>query len=510
MHPDYLEKVLNAQVYDVAIETPLDLASNLSARVGNKIILKREDMQPVFSFKLRGAYNKIASLSPEKLKRGVICASAGNHAQGVALSAKKLGCRAVIVMPTSTPGIKIDAVRSRGGEVVLHGDSFDEAYAHAVELEKAEKLTFVHPFDDPEVIAGQGTVAMEILRQHSRHNGPITAVFCAIGGGGLAAGVAAYIKRLRPDIKVIGVETFDADAMKQSLAAGKRVRLEQVGLFSDGTAVKLVGEETFRLCKEYLDEVILVDTDAICAAIKDVFEDTRSILEPAGALAVAGAKEYARQHKLKGRTLVAITCGANMNFDRLRFVAERAEFGEQREAVFAVTLPEKPGAYKKFLSLIGKHNVTEFNYRYHTANEAHVFVGVQVGDRKESLKLVDSLQKHGYPTLDLTDDEMAKNHIRYMVGGHAPAVCEKGMRELLYRFEFPEKPGALMNFLAQMSAGWNISLFHYRNHGADYGRVLVGMQVPPGDMGKFEDFLTKLGYAHWDESQNPAYKLFLG
>ncbi|MBK7647304.1 MAG: threonine ammonia-lyase, biosynthetic [Betaproteobacteria bacterium] len=510
MHPDYLEKVLNAQVYDVAIETPLDLASNLSARVGNKIILKREDMQPVFSFKLRGAYNKIASLSPEKLKRGVICASAGNHAQGVALSAKKLGCRAVIVMPTSTPGIKIDAVRSRGGEVVLHGDSFDEAYAHAVELEKAEKLTFVHPFDDPEVIAGQGTVAMEILRQHSRHNGPITAVFCAIGGGGLAAGVAAYIKRLRPDIKVIGVETFDADAMKQSLAAGKRVRLEQVGLFSDGTAVKLVGEETFRLCKEYLDEVILVDTDAICAAIKDVFEDTRSILEPAGALAVAGAKEYARQHKLKDKNLIAVTSGANMNFDRLRFVAERAEFGEQREAVFAVTLPEKPGAYKKFLSLIGKHNVTEFNYRYHTANEAHVFVGVQVGDRKESLKLVDSLQKHGYPTLDLTDDEMAKNHIRYMVGGHAPAVCEKGMRELLYRFEFPEKPGALMNFLAQMSAGWNISLFHYRNHGADYGRVLVGMQVPPGDMGKFEDFLTKLGYAHWDESQNPAYKLFLG
>ena len=510
MHPDYLEKVLNAQVYDVAIETPLDLASNLSARVGNKIILKREDMQPVFSFKLRGAYNKIASLSPEKLKRGVICASAGNHAQGVALSAKKLGCRAVIVMPTSTPGIKIDAVRSRGGEVVLHGDSFDEAYAHAVELEKAEKLTFVHPFDDPEVIAGQGTVAMEILRQHSRHNGPITAVFCAIGGGGLAAGVAAYIKRLRPDIKVIGVETFDADAMKQSLAAGKRVRLEQVGLFSDGTAVKLVGEETFRLCKEYLDEVILVDTDAICAAIKDVFEDTRSILEPAGALAVAGAKEYARQHKLKDKNLIAVTSGANMNFDRLRFVAERAEFGEQREAVFAVTLPEKPGAYKKFLSLIGKHNVTEFNYRYHTANEAHVFVGVQVGDRKESLKLVDSLQKHGYPTLDLTDDEMAKNHIRYMVGGHAPAVCEKGMRELLYRFEFPEKPGALMNFLAQMSAGWNISLFHYRNHGADYGRVLVGMQVPPGDMGKFEEFLTKLGYAHWDESQNPAYKLFLG
>ena len=510
MHPDYLEKVLNAQVYDVAIETPLDLAGNLSARVGNKISLKREDMQPVFSFKLRGAYNKIASLSAEKLKRGVICASAGNHAQGVALSAAKVGCRAVIVMPTSTPGIKIEAVKRRGGEVVLFGDSFDEACAHALELEKSEKLTFVHPFDDPEVIAGQGTVAMEILRQHSRHNGPIHAVFCAIGGGGLAAGVAAYIKRLRPEIKVIGVETFDADAMKQSLAAGRRVRLDQVGLFADGTAVKLVGEETFRLCKEYLDEVILVDTDAICAAIKDVFEDTRSILEPAGALAVAGAKEYARQHRLKDRNLIAVTSGANMNFDRLRFVAERAEFGEQREAVFAVTLPEKPGAYKKFLALIGKRNVTEFNYRYHTAAEAHVFVGVQVVDRKESLKLVDSLQKHGYPTLDLTDDEMAKNHIRHMVGGHAAAVCEKGLQELLYRFEFPEKPGALMNFLAQMSAGWNISLFHYRNHGADYGRVLVGMQVPPGEMSEFKAFLKNLGYAHWDESRNPAYKLFLG
>ena len=510
MHPDYLEKVLNAQVYDVAVETPLELASNLSARVSNKIFLKREDLQPVFSFKIRGAYNKIASLSAEKLKRGVICASAGNHAQGVAMSAAKVGCRAVIVMPTSTPGIKVDAVRSRGGEVVLFGDSYDEAYAHALELEKAEKLTFVHPFDDPEVIAGQGTIAMEILRQHSRHSGPIHAVFCCVGGGGLLAGVAAYIKRLRPEIKVIGVEARDADAMTQSLAKGHRVKLNQVGLFADGAAVKLVGEETFRLCKEYVDEMVLVDTDAICAAIKDVFEDTRSILEPAGALAVAGAKEYARQHKLKDKNLIAISSGANMNFDRLRFVAERAEFGEQREAVFAVTLPEKPGAYKKFLSLIGKRNVTEFNYRYHTASEAHVFVGVQVSDRKESLKLVESLQKHGYPTLDLTDDEMAKNHIRHMVGGHAPAVCEKGLHELLYRFEFPEKPGALMNFLTQMSAGWNISLFHYRNHGADYGRVLVGMQVPPGEMGEFKVFLKNLGYAHWDESKNPAYKLFLG
>ena len=510
MHPDYLEKVLNAQVYDVAVETPLDLAGNLSARVHNRIWLKREDMQPVFSFKLRGAYNKIASLSAEKLKRGVICASAGNHAQGVALSAAKLGCRAVIVMPTSTPGIKIEAVKRRGGEVVLHGESYDEAYAHALELEKSEKLTFVHPFDDPEVIAGQGTTALEILRQHSRHNGPIHAVFCAIGGGGLAAGVAAYIKRLRPEIKVMGVETFDADAMKQSIAKGHRVRLPQVGLFADGTAVKFVGEETFRLCKEHLDDIILVDTDAICAAIKDVFEDTRSILEPSGALAVAGAKEYARQNKLKDKNLVAVTSGANMNFDRLRFVAERAEFGEQREAVFAVTLPEKPGAYKKFLALIGKRNITEFNYRYNTEAEAHVFVGVQVAKREESLKLVDSLQKHGYPTLDLTDDEMAKNHIRHMVGGHAPQVCQNGMSELLYRFEFPERPGALMNFLTQMSSGWNISLFHYRNHGADYGRVLVGMQVPADEMGQFRDFLKNLGYAHWDESENPAYKLFLG
>lgn len=510
MHPDYLEKVLNAQVYDIAVETPLEIAGNLSTRVGNRIWLKREDMQPVFSFKLRGAYNKIASLSAEKLKRGVICASAGNHAQGVALSAARLGCRAVIVMPLSTPGIKVEAVRQRGGEVVLHGDSFDEAYAHALELEKSEKLTFVHPFDDPEVIAGQGTIGMEILRQHSRHNGPIHAVFCAIGGGGLAAGVAAYIKRLRPEIKIIGVETFDADAMKQSIDKGHRVRLPQVGLFADGTAVKFVGEETFRLCKEYLDEVILVDTDAICAAIKDVFEDTRSILEPSGALAVAGAKEYARQHKLKDKNLVAVTSGANMNFDRLRFVAERAEFGEQREAVFAVTLPEKPGAYRKFLALIGKRNVTEFNYRYNSDSEAHVYVGIQVSDRKESLKLLDSLHKHGYPALDLSDDEMAKNHVRHMVGGHAPQVCRNGMKEQIYRFEFPERPGALMNFLEQMSSGWNISLFHYRNHGADYGRVLVGMQVPPAEMTQFREFLKNLGYAHWDESDNPVYKLFLG
>ncbi|MRR51902.1 MAG: threonine ammonia-lyase, biosynthetic [Rhodocyclaceae bacterium] len=500
---DYLEKILNARVYDVAIESPLELASNLSARIGNKIFLKREDMQPVFSFKLRGAYNKMAHLTPAQRKRGVIAASAGNHAQGVALSARKMGCRAVIVMPTTTPQIKVNAVKSRGGEVVLAGDSYDEAYAHALVLEKKQKLTFVHPYDDPEVIAGQGTIGMEILRQHPE---PIDAVFCAIGGGGLIAGVAAYVKRLRPETKVIGVETFDADAMARSLKAGRRVKLDSVGLFADGTAVKYVGQETFRLCRELVDDVILVDTDAICAAIKDVFEDTRSILEPSGALAIAGAKAYAAKHKKKDATLVAVASGANTNFDRLRFVAERAEVGEQREAVLAVTLPEKPGSYKKFVSLIGSRNITEFNYRYHDAGEAHVFVGVQVPNRAESVKFVEQLRKNGYPTLDLTDDEMAKLHIRHLVGGHAPQVDH----ELLYRFEFPERPGALMNFLNRMSAGWNISLFHYRNHGADYGRVLVGMQVPPKEMKEFRAFLKGLGYQYWDESKNPSYRLFLG
>ena len=502
MASDYLEKILNAQVYDAAVETPLDFLPALSARIGNTLLLKREDMQPVFSFKLRGAYNKIARLSPERLKRGVICASAGNHAQGVALSAAKIGCRAVIVMPTTTPAIKVEAVQSLGGEVVLAGDSFDDAYAHALELEKAQKLTFVHPFDDPDVIAGQGTIGMEILRQHGK---PIHAVFCCVGGGGLIAGVAAYIKRLRPETKIIGVESIEADAMTQSLAAGKRIRLKQVGLFADGAAVKQVGEETFRLCQQYVDEMICVDTDAICAAIKDAFENTRAVLEPAGALAVAGAKEYARRHKLKDKTLVAVASGANMNFDRLRFVAERAEVGEQREAILAVTLPEKPGSYKKFVSLIGSRNITEFNYRYKDREAAHVFVGVQVASRAESLKLVEHLRRQGYATLDLTDDEVAKLHIRHLVGGHAHQVDN----EIVYRFEFPERPGALMNFLTQMSADWNISLFHYRNHGADTGRVLVGMQVPPGDMPKFNEFLKNLGYAHWNETDNPACRLSL-
>jgi threonine dehydratase len=419
MHTDYLERILNAQVYDVAIETPLDAAPNLSARIGNRVLLKREDLQPVFSFKLRGAYNKIVHLSADKLKRGVICASAGNHAQGVALAAAKLGCRAVIVMPTTTPQIKVQAVQSRGGEVVLAGESYDDAYTHALELEKSERLSFVHPFDDPEVIAGQGTIGMEILRQHAK---PIHAVFCCVGGGGLISGVAAYIKRVRPETRIVGVEAVDADAMARSLKAGKRVRLDHVGLFADGAAVKYVGEETFRLCRMYVDEMVLVDTDAICAAIKDVFEDTRAVLEPAGALAVAGAKEYARLHRLKDKTLVATASGANMNFDRLRFVAERAEIGEQREAVFAVTLPERPGAYKRFVSLIGARNITEFNYRYNDQRDAHVFVGIQVASRAESVRLLEHLRKNDYPTLDLTDDEMAKGHVRHLVGGHSPRV----------------------------------------------------------------------------------------
>ncbi|NMG34659.1 threonine ammonia-lyase, biosynthetic [Azoarcus sp. TTM-91] len=500
--PDYLERILNAQVYDVAEETPLDLAANLSARMRNRIYLKREDMQPVFSFKLRGAYNKMAKLSPAALQRGVICASAGNHAQGVALSAQCLGARAVIVMPSTTPQIKIDAVRARGGEVVLAGESYSDAYAHALELEKAEKLTFVHPYDDPDVIAGQGTIAVEILRAHPK---PIHAIFCAVGGGGLISGIAAYVKRLRPETRVIGVETVDADAMTRSLACGQRVALEQVGLFADGTAVKQVGEETFRLCQQYVDEMILVDNDAICAAIKDVFEDTRSILEPSGALALAGAKEYAKRHQLVDRSLVAVASGANMNFDRLRFVAERAEVGEQREAVLAVTIPEQPGSFRRFIGTLGNRNITEFNYRYADPQRAHIFVGVTVNAREEVGQLIATLAEHDLHALDLTDDELAKSHVRYMVGGRSPQADN----ELLYRFTFPERPGALMNFLTNLRSDWNISLFHYRNHGADFGRVLVGMQVPPADKQAFEEFLQRLGYEYSAETDSPAYKLFL-
>ena len=511
MATDYLKKILTARVYDVAIETPLELAPTLSKRMDNQIHFKREDMQSVFSFKLRGAYNKIAHLTPVQLKHGVICASAGNHAQGVALSAKRVGCKAVIVMPTTTPPVKIDAVRAHGGdavEIVLHGESYTDAYEHALTLEKKRKLTFVHPFDDPDVIAGQGTVGMEILRQHA---GPIHAIFVAIGGGGLIAGVSAYVKAVRPDIKIIGVQTVDSDGMYRSLKAGKRVTLTDVGLFSDGTAVKLVGEETFRLAKQYVDEVILVNTDEVCAAIKDVFQDTRSILEPAGALAVAGCKAYidrakANKRPLKNETMVTIACGANMNFDRLRFVAERAEVGEAREAVFAVTIPEVQGSFKRFCELVGARNVTEFNYRISDKKEAHIFVGIQVANRDESSKIAKNFVKHGFPTLDLTDDELAKLHIRHLVGGKS----ELAENELLYRFEFPERPGALMRFLNSMAPNWNISLFHYRNHGADYGRTLVGLQVPKKEMKAFKEFLNGLGYRYWDESDNPVYKLFLG
>jgi threonine dehydratase len=499
---DYLKRILTARVYDVAVETPLEPARSLSKRLGNQVLLKREDTQPVFSFKLRGAYNKMAHLNADQLARGVICASAGNHAQGVALSARKLGCRAVVVMPVTTPKLKVDAVQALGGEVVLHGDSYSDAYTHALELEKAQGLTFVHPFDDPDVIAGQGTIAMEILRQHQ---GPIDAVFVAIGGGGLISGVASYIKAVRPEIKVIGVQTSDSDAMVRSVRAGKRVQLHDVGLFSDGTAVKLVGEETFRLTRQLVDDFVVVDTDAVCAAIKDVFQDTRSILEPAGGLGVAAIKQYVEEHKLKGKTFVAITCGANMNFDRLRFVAERAEVGEQREALFAVTIPEERGSFKRFCELIGPRSVTEFNYRISDEKVAHVFVGLSISKRDEVEKIERNFVRHGFPTLNLTDDELAKQHIRHLVGGRSELAHD----ERLYRFIFPERPGALMRFLAAMHPGWNISLFHYRNQGADYGRILVGVQVPRGDSKAFKEFLATLAYPCVDETDNPVYRLFL-
>ena len=502
MSTDYLKRILTSKVYDVAVESSLDYAPQVSTRIQNRIYLKREDEQAVFSFKLRGAYNKMANLNPAELKRGVIAASAGNHAQGVALSARKLGCRAVIVMPTTTPQVKIKAVENMGGEVVLMGESFTDAYEHAKTIEKKEKLTFVHPFDDPDVIAGQGTVGMEILRQHP---GPIDAVFVAIGGGGLIAGVATYVKQLRPDIKVIGVQTADSDAMIRSVRAGRRITMHDVGLFSDGTAVKQVGAETFRLAREYVDDYVTVDTDAICAAIKDVFQDTRSVLEPAGALALAGAKRYAAQEKWKNKTLIAITTGANMNFDRLRFVADRADVGEAREAVFAITLPEQRGSFLRLCEAVGQRSVTEFNYRISDAEQAHVFVGLQIHSASEPEKLAAHFRKKGFPTLDLTDNEMAKTHLRYMVGGRSALA----KHELLLRFEFPERPGALMKFLKSMNPEWNISLFHYRNQGDDYGRILVGLQVPPSDKKAFKMFLDELGYPHWNESDNPAYPLFL-
>jgi threonine dehydratase len=504
---DYLRRILTARVYDVADETPLEPARSLSRRLGNLVLLKREDTQPVFSFKLRGAFNKMVRLSPEALARGVICASAGNHAQGVALGAKRLGARAVIVMPVTTPKLKIDAVHALGGEIVLHGDSYTDAYHHAVTLQEAQGLTFVHPFDDPDVIAGQGTVAMEILRQHQ---GPLDAVFVAIGGGGLISGVAAYIKAVRPDVKVIGVQTQDSDAMTRSVRSGKRVLLADVGLFSDGTAVKQVGVETFRVARALVDEFITVDTDAVCAAIKDVFQDTRSVMEPAGALGLAGLKQYVETHRTKGKTLVAITCGANMNFDRLRFVAERAEFGEQREALFAVTIPEERGSFKRFCELIGPpggqpRQVTEFNYRISDADQAHVFVGISITKRDEAAKIAKHFERHGFPTVNLTGDDLAKEHVRHMVGGRS----ELAQDERLFRFQFPERPGALMRFLSSMHPDWNISLFHYRNQGADYGRILVGVQVPKADARALESFLEALGYPFAEETDNPVYRLFL-
>jgi threonine dehydratase len=500
---DYLVQILTARVYDVAQESPLEHAPNLSARLDNRLLLKREDMQSVFSFKLRGAYNKMAQLSPDLLAQGVIAASAGNHAQGVALGARQLGTRAIIVMPVTTPQVKVKAVKARGGEVVLHGDTYDDAYAYARQLEAEKGLTFIHPFDDPDVIAGQGTIGMEILRQCQQ---PIHAIFVAIGGGGLISGIAAYVKRLRPDIKIIGVEPVDADAMNQSLKAGKRVRLSQVGLFADGVAVREVGEETFRLCQEYVDEIILVDTDDTCAAIKDVFEDTRSILEPAGALAIAGAKAYVEREQITGQTLVAVACGANMNFDRLRFVAERAEFGERREAIYAVTIPEKAGSLRQFCDCLGRRNMTEFSYRIADEKEAHIFLGVQIQNRADAVQLAQNFETCGFKTLDLTDDELTKLHLRHMVGGRSRLA----QHELFYRFEFPERPGALMKFVNSMSPNWNISVFHYRNNGADYGRIVVGIQVPPDEMEAWQAFLETLGYRYWDESQNPAYQLFLG
>lgn len=503
MSDQYLKKILTSHVYDVAEETPLEAAPMISARTGNRVWLKREDEQPVFSFKIRGAYNKMAGLPKALLKKGVIASSAGNHAQGVALAARTLGCKATIVMPKTTPEIKVRSVRELGGKVVLHGDNYDAAQERAHTLEREKGFTFIHPYDDPDVIAGQGTIGFEILKQLK---GPLDAVFVPVGGGGLIAGIAVYIKALRPDVRIIGVEPEDADAMARSLEKGSRVRLDQVGIFADGVAVRQVGKVTFKLVRQYVDDIVVVSNDEICAAIKDIFEDCRSVLEPAGALAVAGLKRYVEKHRWQKKSLVAIASGANVNFDRLRHVAERAEIGERREVLLAVTIPEKPGAFKKFCSLVGNHGITEFNYRYADDKDAHVFVGLQMSDHKEAARITARLKKSGYGVLDLTDNEMAKLHIRHLVGGHASGATD----EILYRFEFPERPGALMNFLNKMGNRWNISLFHYRNHGADFGRVLVGMQVPKTEMAAFRDFLKQLGYAHSEETDNPAYRLFLG
>jgi len=501
---DYAKRILNTRVYDVAEETPLDPMVRLSQRLDARVLLKREDLQPIFSFKIRGAYNRIARLDDKAKAAGLICASAGNHAQGVALAARKLGIPAIIVMPVTTPPIKSDAVRYWGGEVLLHGNTFDEAYAHARQLERERGLTFIHPYDDADVIAGQGTIAVEILHQHPD---PIEAIFVPIGGGGLAAGVASYVKFLRPEILVIGVEPVDAASMQAALAAGKPVPLERVGLFADGVAVRQVGEESFRLCRELLDDVLVVDTDAICAAIKDVFEDVRVLAEPAGALALAGLKAYAAAHPQRQGALIAINSGANMNFDRLRHVAERAEVGEEREVLLAVRIPERAGSYHRFIQVLGNRTITEFNYRYAGGAEAQVFVGVKLeraGKRKDAL--IAELEALDYEVVDLSANETAKLHVRYMVGGRVPGLAD----EMVLRVEFPERPGALLRFLEQVGADWNITLFHYRNHGADYGRVLVGLQVPPQDRPRFTERLTALGYPYEDETDNDAYRLFLG
>lgn len=500
---DFVKQVENARVYDVAIESPLELAPNLSARLGNRILLKREDLQSVFSFKLRGAYNKIAALTDAEAARGVICSSAGNHAQGVALAAKRRGVHAVIVMPVTTPSIKIDAVRKLDGEVVLHGDNYDEAFTRAKELMQEQGLVFIHPFDDPAVIAGQGTIGAEILRQCESE---IDAIFVPIGGGGLIAGIATYVKALRPEIRIIGVEPEDSAAMRDSVAAGHAVTLEHVGIFADGVAVKRVGDETLRLCKLHVDEFITVNTDQICAAIRDIFEDTRSIVEPAGGLAIAGLKKYLAQHESKGKTYVTINCGANVNFDRLGHIAERAAVGEQSEMLLAAEIPEEPGSFLRFCETIGRRGITEFNYRYNDNKKAHIFVGVQLRNGlKEREELLATLRAANYMVADLSDNEMAKLHVRHMVGGPSSGIAN----ERLFRFEFPERPGALIDFLQAVGTDWNISLFHYRNHGSDFGRTLAGIDVPDNETGELEAHLAELGYAHWEESDNPAYTMFL-
>ena len=499
----YIEKILTARVYDVAIESPLDKARRLSERFNNNILLKREDLQPVFSFKLRGAYNKLFQLLRKGELKGVIAASAGNHAQGLALAASRLEQKAIIVMPKTTPRIKVEAVKAYGAKAVLFGDTYDEAYEHANAMAKKEGLEFIHPYDDPDVIAGQGTIGMELLRQYPEN---IDAIFIPVGGGGLIAGVAAYVKYLRPEIKIIGVEPEDAACLAVAMQKDRRIILDQVGIFADGVAVRQVGKEPFRIARKCVDAVITVSTDEICAAIKDIFDDTRSITEPAGALAVAGIKKYIEQHDAKDQTLIAINSGANMNFDRLRHVSERAELGEHREGLIAVTIPEKPGSFRKFCKTIGKRGITEFNYRYADDKDAHVFAGIQLSEGlAEMEQLVDKLREEGYPVISMTENEVAKIHVRYMVGGHAAGI----ENEVLYRFEFPERPGALLNFLTQIGNRWNISLFHYRNHGAAYGRVLVGLQVPKDDRSALKEFLASLGYRWWEETDNPVYKLFL-